>query len=223
MAPDGLLFCTWLDHRNDGTQIYGASSTNGGRSWHPNRSIYESPSGTVCECCHPSVVISNSGSIYVMWRNALEGNRDMYLARSDDAGQTFGFAEKIGVGTWKLNACPMDGGDLAVSPAGSFSTVWRRNQQIFTTDQEKPGERLLGKGEQPVVAMTARGRYFVWLTRRSGDLLLTTPAATTPEKLADDASDPVIATSRSGSGPLVAVWESGKKPNISIMAAIITE
>ena len=223
MGSDGLIFCTWLDLRNGSTQILGAVSRDGGKSWSKNRLIYASPSGTVCECCHPSVAISHDGIIHVMWRNALNGNRDMFVAKSKDSGETFGAARKIGVGSWKLNACPMDGGDLAVSRTGSLVTVWRRNREIYVADQKSQKEVLLGQGEQPVVTTTNRGRYSIWLTRRRGDLLLFAPSMTTPTKLANKAGDPAVASARSGKGPVVAVWESGSRPEISIMAAIVAE
>ena len=112
VGPNGMIVVVWLDHRNKGAQIFGSISLDGGMSWKPNHQLYVSPSGTVCECCHPSVAIGPSNEIYVMWRNSIAGNRDMYMTRSDDGGQTYMEAWKLGTGTWRLNACPMDGGDL---------------------------------------------------------------------------------------------------------------
>ncbi|MCA9216638.1 MAG: exo-alpha-sialidase [Planctomycetales bacterium] len=222
MGTDGLIFCTWLDLRKENTQIFGASSRDGGKSWSKNHLVYASPSGTVCECCHPSVEISHDGIIHVMWRNALEGNRDMYLAKSEDAGKTFGLARKIGVGSWKLNACPMDGGDLAVSPTGSLTTVWRRNRQIFSLEMSgDKRERLLGQGEQPSVAATADRFYLIWISRRGGDLLFLPSSSNVPLQLADNAFDPMITSSFSGVGPVVVAWESGKKSETKIMASVV--
>lgn len=222
IGTDGLIFCTWLDLRNDRTQIYGASSQDGGKTWSENRRIYASPSGSVCECCHPSVSISDSGAVYVMWRNSHHGNRDMFLAQSEDSGQTFGVAEKLGVGSWQLDVCPMDGGGLAVAADGAPVTVWRRKQQIFVTDGSGPlHERLLGLGEQPSVAANTDGQYVVWLGSRGGKLLLSTPNANQPMPLAGLATAPMLAASRSGNGLVVAVWESGKKPNTLIMASVV--
>ena len=224
IGPDGSIFCTWLDLRNDRTQIYGASSEDGGKTWTENRRIYASPSGTVCECCHPSVAINDDGIIYVLWRNELDGNRDMFLAKSEDSGKTFGGAEKLGIGSWKLNACPMDGGDLTVAADGSPLTVWRRNQQIFATDVAgRMRERLLDSGEQPSIAANGKGHYLVWLNRRGGDLMLSTPNSVTPARLSEPAADPMIAASRSIDGPVVLVWESGKKPDTSIMASVVSD
>ncbi len=66
-----------------------------------------------------------NGDLDVMWRNALDGSRDMYLISSHDGGKTFGGAEKQGAGTWKLNACPMDGGGVAFTAQGTVVTTWR--------------------------------------------------------------------------------------------------
>jgi photosystem II stability/assembly factor-like uncharacterized protein len=226
LGKDGLLFCAWLDLRNDGTQIYGASSADGGRTWSENCCVYASPSGTVCECCHPSVAIDGAGTIYVMWRNVLEGDRDMFLAVSQDVGRTFGEAQKLGLDSWKLDACPMDGGCLAVSAQGQLSTVWRHENKIFRVDQRRQSKRmtqdLLGKGEQPWATATSAGVVVVWLSRRGGKLWLSKPTSSEAEILADDASDPVIAAPLTGGGPIVVAWETGTKPNTSIRAAIVT-
>ena len=220
-GPEGLLFCTWLDLRSGGTEIYGSRSVDGGKTWASNSRVYRSPSGTVCECCHPSVVIDRDQQIHVMWRNVLDGNRDMYLATSDDRGDSFRTARKLGLGSWPLNACPMDGGELAVSPEGDLITIWRRNNQVFTAMLDQPAEIAIGLGEQPTVSATADGDYFAWLARRHGDLMLATPAHQKPEKVATEASDPDMATSPTGTGPVVIVWEQGQKPNLSILSKTI--
>jgi photosystem II stability/assembly factor-like uncharacterized protein len=98
----GNLFLAWLDHRSGkGTTLYGARSSDAGATWSKNFLVYQSPDGTICECCHPSSAFASDGELLVMWRNWLDGSRDMYLARSR-AGAVFGPAEKLGIGTWKL-------------------------------------------------------------------------------------------------------------------------
>jgi len=155
----GRLFAAWLDKRGaHGTKLFGARSTDGGLTW-SNHLIYESPEGTICECCHPSAAIDSSGQILVMWRNWLAGSRDMYLVRSRD-GVTFSPPEKLGTGTWKLNACPMDGGGLAVLD-NLIVTAWRRDHQIFLAS---PGAREVPLEEGADVAIVAAqaGAYAVW-------------------------------------------------------------
>src|SRR5207248_4727718 len=115
-GADGLLFAAWLDDRAKTKKLYGAVSKDSGLTWSKNMLVYESPSGTICQCCHPTALIDAKGAIHVMWRNALEGARNMYVATSTDGGATFHGVEKQGTGNWMLEACPMDGGGLAIDP-----------------------------------------------------------------------------------------------------------
>ena len=167
MAAGGknTLFVTWLDLREKRTALYGSVSKDGGRTWSPNRIVYQSPSGSVCECCHPTAVVDEAGEIGVMFRNWLDGNRDMYWVRSTNGGATFGPAAKLGAGTWKLNACPMDGGSLVLGPNGSSTSVWRREGNLYLSNGS--GETLLGPGRQPVITQTARGTYLAWTEGKS--------------------------------------------------------
>ena len=164
-GPNGELYCSWLDLRHKGTQIFGSRSTDHGATWSKNSLVYQSPDGTVCECCHPSVTLDAEGNVYVMWRNLLDGNRDMFLASSHNLGETFEPAVKLGEGSWPLNACPMDGGAIAISASGKVSTVWRRDDEVFLTDGGIPQERQLGMGMQPWAASDLQRLYAVWLSQ----------------------------------------------------------
>jgi len=196
------LFAAWLDLREKGTRLYGATSTDGGASWSANRLVYASPSGTVCQCCHPSVAVDGSGAILVMFRNALEGSRDMYLARSSDGGKTFEPAQKVGQGTWKLDACPMDGGGVTVDEKGSVATIWRREGTVFATRGGGP-EHSLGEGRNPATAATKAGTYSVWTEGPS--VRVTTPRAVS-ETVDEDGAFPALTVVRDGSA--VVAWES---------------
>jgi hypothetical protein len=223
IGPDGLLFCTWLDLRNGRTQVYGARSKDRGKTWEKNVHVYTSPSGTVCECCHPSVVTDQSGNVHAMWRNLIDGNRDMYVTTSEDGGQSFGHAEKLGVASWQLNACPMDGGDIAVDSDGELQMVWRHGQSIYSAELGSKQEKFLGHGEQPSIAATSNGYFISWVDRRGGDLLLLPPASANPVTIATKASDPVLAASVTSGGPVVLVWESKEGNLTSIRSEIVNE
>jgi hypothetical protein len=157
----GNLFAAWLDHRTGaGTTLHGARSADGGATWSKNFLVYQSPDGTICECCHPSSAFTPDGELLVMWRNWLDGSRDMYLARSH-GGAAFGPAEKLGTGTWKLKGCPMDGGGVAISQQRVF-TAWRREGTVYLAE---PGshETALGQGKDLAVAAGPRGAYLAWV------------------------------------------------------------
>lgn len=161
-SGNGWIVAVWLDLRAKGTQLYFSKSEDGGVTWSPNKLIYDSPSGSICQCCHPSVLVALSGFIHVMWRNSLDGSRDMFYTRSSDGGATFLPARKLGRETWKLNACPMDGGDLGVTTGNDIYTVWRRDRSIFVARTEGK-ESELGTGKDPAIATGMNGTvYAVW-------------------------------------------------------------
>lgn len=207
-GPGGSICCVWLDLRNRKTEVTASVSVDGGATWSKNLLVYQSPSGSVCECCHPSVAYDHRGRIHVMWRNSLAGARDMYVATSFDGGKTFGPAAKLGSGSWPLKACPMDGGAIAVDDAGKISTVWRREKSIYLALAGEAEERLLGAGEQPWIAATKDGPCVVWLKKRNDTAYLLSPGSTSAVELAQHAADPVLATGPGEQGPLVAAWES---------------
>ena len=219
-GADGSIWCVWLDLRDKKSEIYATMSKDGGATWEPNKCIYRSPDGSVCECCHPSVIVSGD-SVHVMFRNSLGGNRDMYVTSSTDRGKSFSDARKLGSGTWTLDACPMDGGMLAAGPKGALATVWRRDGNVYTAAGDGSPEILLGPGQQPWIAGTAKGSIIVWTVSREGDLLVQSPVSGQPQKLAGAARDPMIASSSNGEGPVVACWESKLNGDPVVLAARI--
>jgi len=157
----GVLFAAWLDKRGGkGTKLYAARSMDDGATWSKNVAVYESPGGSICECCHPSVAIDGAGRLVVMWRNSLGGARDMYLSTSRD-GVIFSKPEKLGIGTWQLNACPMDGGGLAAS-SGKVLTAWRRDGAVFLAEPGQP-ERQAGAGKDVALALSEGRPFALWV------------------------------------------------------------
>ena len=158
-SPSGLVVLAWLDLRAGGTRIFASISRDHGATWAPDALVYASPSGTVCECCHPSIALDRDGGIAVMFRNNVDGNRDMYVVRSARQGG-FTTATKLGAASWQLNACPMDGGGLAVTDSGIVAT-WRRESDVFLSSSQVP-ERRLGPGRDPVIATTGAHQDIAW-------------------------------------------------------------
>jgi BNR repeat protein len=196
---------TWLDSREgmDKMKLYAATSTDGGKTWGANRVIYASPDGFVCQCCEPQITADGQGRVAILWRNALGGNRDMYVVRSADDGKTWGTAEKLGKGAWPLDACPHDGGGLATA-GDKLLSVWRREKQIFTAalgEEEKP----LGEGAQPVVALTADGPWLAW--QDAEGVKLKGPTDKEPRLLGPGKS-PILAAGAGADAPVVVAWEA---------------
>jgi hypothetical protein len=100
-SPDGTFYCVWNDLRIPRQMpIYGAASRDGGATWVDEKVVYAAPGGMICPCCQPVAGFDPKGRLLVMWRNSIDGNRDMYLTISEDGGRTFGKAQKLGQGTW---------------------------------------------------------------------------------------------------------------------------
>ncbi|MDB6125143.1 MAG: hypothetical protein JWQ71_4136 [Pedosphaera sp.] len=201
MTADGQknVYAVWLDLRNKVTQLWSAASHDDGKTWSDNIKVYESPDGHICECCHPSISIFSNAIVRIMWRNSLNGAHDMFTADSTDGGKTFSTAQKLGQGTWSLNACPMDGGSLA----GPYS-VWRRDKSVYYTD-EKFIEHLLGEGRQPVVSLGREGLFFLW--QKDSQLMLQKGTEIKPIVLAETGAYPAVTSALEKPNPIV-VWES---------------
>jgi hypothetical protein len=217
-GADGSIWCVWLDLRDKKSEIYATVSKDDGATWEANQCVYRSPDGSVCECCHPSVIV-NGNSVHVLFRNSIGGDRDMYVASSEDDGKSFSPGKKLGSGTWTLDACPMDGGMLAAGPKGLLETVWRRDGNVYTTTGDGSPEVLLGKGQQPWIAGTSKGSVIVWTVGREGDLLVQSSVSGQPQKLAEAARDPMITAASNGKGPVIACWESKFNGESVVLAA----
>ena len=216
-GEEGTLWCVWLDLRDNKSEIYAARSMDSGSTWEPNIRVYRSPDGSVCECCHPSVAVGKTG-LHVMFRNALAGNRDMYITSSVDDGRSFTPAQKLGHGTWKLDACPMDGGMLAIDKAGTVETVWRRDGNIYAATNAGTPEVLLGQGQQPWIAATEKGAIIAWTSGRDGDLLVREPGSKEAKMLSQDARDPMLVTSKNQTRSIIiCCWEAKNGANGEIV------
>jgi hypothetical protein len=162
LSADGSnAFAVWLDLRDGHNRIYGAKSNDGGKSWSKNILVYASPDTTVCECCKPSVAVKGN-NVYVMFRNWINGNRDLYLIQSADGGNTFAQAQKLGNGSWALNGCPMDGGGLAINGNGNAETVWNRKGIIYACEAGQ-AEKKLGEGKNCTMESVNGKNVYAWV------------------------------------------------------------
>jgi hypothetical protein len=203
-APDGTgaLYAVWLDTPGKGKRLMGARSDDNGATWSKNLIVYQSPDGTICECCHPSLTAARDGSIRAMWRNALGGNRDLYTAVSQDGGRSFGSASKVGEGTWQLQACPMDGGGIVVAPDGKVAATFRRKQEVFLSMEGQP-EVLIATGKDPSIAANKEGVFVAWSS--ADGVMARVPGNPQPLRLDPDGAFPQLLALPHG--PVLAAWE----------------
>ncbi|MES2060508.1 MAG: hypothetical protein V4456_01215 [Bacteroidota bacterium] len=176
-APEGLMniaaddkdsfYAVWLDTRTGKhNQIYFSSLAGKTFKWSKNIMAYQSPDQHVCECCRPSIAVKGTG-VALMFRNWLNGSRDLYVTRSSDQGKTFSPAVKMGMDTWKLNGCPMDGGGLRISPSNAVQTVWQRKGDIYYATPGNP-ETYIARGRTCSIAGNSANPL---ITYQTGDTL----------------------------------------------------
>jgi hypothetical protein len=200
----GRMAVAWLDLRAKGTELWVSTSDDAGKTWNPEQSAYRSPSGTVCECCHPSAVFGPDGRLHLMFRNSLDGARDMYLVSEAErtARGSFGPATKLGTSTWKLNACPMDGGSFAIRPDGRLIATWRTEGRVLMGWEG--AQEPLADGKNPWLALTSRGPVIVWsegarIVLKRGEEVRT---------LSNRGNDPVVVAGPNGSAYVA--WEEAR-------------
>ena len=220
VAKEGLMalgadgenaFAVWLDLRgNRRNKIYGAESNDGGKSWSKNIMVYTSPDTGVCPCCKPSVVMKGK-TVYVMFRNWLQGNRDLYLIESDNNGKSFSAAQKLGTGSWKLNACPMDGGGFALNKNGKVQTVWKREGNIFTAVPGVP-EVKIGEGRNCTISAVNNINMYAWTDNEKVICM----KAGGEKKVIGNGSLPVLKALDDEHA--ICIWEKDKQLHASVVA-----
>ncbi len=220
-SSTGEAWCTWLDLRNEQTELYASKSVDGGATWSRNQLVYRSPDKSICECCHPTIAL-NDKTIHMLFRNSLDGNRDMFLSSVIQNGDEISVNSRtIGNGHWKLNACPMDGGMLSLDAKGLVSTVWRRGREIYATTNDENDEQLIGLGERPWITSTKDGPIVVWSKKRDGQLLLKCVSDERLHTFTTNARDAVIVADPIHGKTAFVFWEQAENGRSSIIAKAV--
>ena len=214
LAADGdRVVLAWLDPRGEprGQKLFCAASSDGGATFGVDAAAWTSPSGSICPCCHPSLALDGAGRAVLMWRDAIAGDRDLFTAVLEPAAAHVAAPRPAGEGHWHLDACPMDGGGLALDGAGQPVTVWRREHSVYWS-RAGGRERLLGSGRNPAVAVGGGDALAVWEGEQglaAARIALATPdAPATPRELGDGAA-PAVASRGGGAFTVVAELRRG--------------
>ena len=226
-SPEGALVAVWLDLRHEQTQLWGAWSDDGGKTWGANIPLYASPDGSICECCAPSVTFDPTapGEAVVLWRNSLGGNRDMYaLVVKRGETPSASKARPLDTHHWALQACPMAGGGVAVSSQGTWLTFWRREQGLYTSAPGL-GEVHVGDGRETAAAAGPEGFHLVWTDGQGRVLTALARAVTGGLEAAPlgQGLNAVVAGAPDGRGPVLAAWETGEGGPASLRYSILSQ
>ena len=109
-----------------------------------------------------------------------------------------GKAVKLGDGTWQLNACPMDGGGIAVAN-GEGVTAWRRDNDVYLAIPGKKETRL-GTGKDISLAADGTNVFAVW-----SDTGIRSWVSGKVESLSEAGAFPVVVGM--GDGSALFAWE----------------
>lgn len=139
VSAGGQVHVAWLDERNvapppadvraggrhkhkePNREVFFASSSDGGRTFSPNRRV----AGEVCPCCKTSLAASPDGRVYVSWRQVLPGDfRHIAVASTTDGGRSFSEPVLVSDDRWMIAGCPVSGAALAVGAEGALRVLW---------------------------------------------------------------------------------------------------
>lgn len=137
ISKDGRIYVSWLDERNihkpkpstkgeghhmeSNRDLFIAYSTDGGRTFSPNRKV----ASEACPCCKTSLAVSSDGTLYAGWRQVLPGSfRHIAIVNSTDGGATFSKPKIVSDDQWVLQGCPVSGPSLSVARNGVLKVLW---------------------------------------------------------------------------------------------------
>ena len=172
-------------------KIYVSSSMDEGRTWSKSELVYQSPDGSVCECCKPSIESDKEGNIVIMFRNNIDGSRDLHYTKSTDRGASFSTPQKLGSGTWKINGCPMDGGGLTSFGSKGLMSAWQREGIIYTANSEL-SEQMIAIGRAPSISGNSHNYSIVYT--KDDEIMAIHEPMTVSEKIGNGTSAKVLST-----------------------------
>ena len=182
VAADGRVLLAWIDKRDlekaktakeayRGAAIYAAVSTDGGRSFLPEKKLADHS----CECCRLTSANDVDGAPIFMWRHAFAPNeRDHAMVRIKPDGSPEAL-QRATFDHWKIDGCPHHGPSLAVDATGVRHAVWFNQKEgearVFYGRLEVGkggisvvGQRTVGnaRAEHADLAVTGRRIAVLW-------------------------------------------------------------
>lgn len=124
----GRVVVAWLDARDrdaarekgeefKGISLYSSQSSDNGAHFEPSRKIHQH----TCECCRTALAWTSEGPI-VLLRNIFDANtRDFAVVNLDKTEES---ARRVTHDEWQIDACPHNGGSLAVDGRDQLHLTW---------------------------------------------------------------------------------------------------
>ncbi len=164
-SPDGRIFASWVDGRNDldQSELFMAVSEDGGKTFSKNYQIGEE----ACNCCRPNIVFLDGGRTIALSHRFVDPDnvRNHVMVRSVDGGKTFSDPIPISDDGWVSHGCPHAGISIAADQQEVIHAVWwtggRTKQEagIYYTRSEDGGQsfaprQLIAEARDDIVMHT---------------------------------------------------------------------
>lgn len=153
--------------KEDERAVFLAVSSNGGRTFEPERKVNPEDTGA-CGCCGLKVRADPRGDLYLVYRMARGGSdRDETLLVSHDHGKSF---RTLHSDSWNATFCPMSSACLADAGGKRTIAAWETMGKVWFTLIDPSGDRVgepvsPGGGAQkhPAAAVNKSGQIvLVW-------------------------------------------------------------
>jgi hypothetical protein len=169
---EGRVYVAWhaapnIEDDEELRRVFVTRSSDEGETWSTPQAAWDTPTGA-CACCAVGMIAEAGGKVSLMYRAATEMvNRDTYLLRSEDGGQTF---EGTKLHPWRIGACPMSSYTLTKN-GDRVLAAWESNKEVYFSPLNDMGEPTAiqaapGSGnnrKHPVLATNARGEtLWIW-------------------------------------------------------------
>lgn len=125
--PQGNPIVSFVTTNNseEDAQYEITKSIDGGLTFPPTTIANTAASGgEVCECCPAAIGIVSEEEMYLGFRNNDNNKRDIWVAKSSDAGANFTEATDIDDTDWITQVCPQSGPDMLISGDSIFSVFY---------------------------------------------------------------------------------------------------
>jgi len=129
----GNVSACWISPK-----LHANVSQDNGKTFAPQVEI--DPAFEPCNCCTTSAVYGADGRLAVLYREATNDERDMYLVFWDH-GRKQASRTRVSSTLWKINTCPMSAYTITRTQDG-FAAVWPTRDQVYFARLDSKGKQL---------------------------------------------------------------------------------
>ncbi len=104
------VYVAWRDERND-RDVYFSRSIDGGQTFEPNIIVNDTAGVPVSSQRDPSIWVSKSGNIFIVWEDLRSGPSDIFFDKSTDGGVSFSQDIKVTDTLWGAADCSITADD----------------------------------------------------------------------------------------------------------------